>query len=151
MIEENEMLKTVVKELFPGIKLYENDVPKDFKRPCFIFIEPEDRSDTEELTKIVMKVTKTMTMYAFYPEDNGNLGNELRQKLQEYLMREKKHLIPGSNGRYFTVESCSTDTNKVECLIEYAMRISRTVSRNLPRPQAEIIRNIVTDFKIKED
>lgn len=143
MTDENEVLKAIVMKLFPSATLYENDVPTEFKRPCFVFIEPGDRTDTKELTKAILKVSRTIPLYGFYEEDNSSQGKEMQQKLLEYLMRDKKHLIPDSDRRYLTLDSCSVNDNTADFFLEFSICFSRTVMRNMSRSEATPIRHIV--------
>lgn len=141
---ENRWVLSILKELFPGIKIYENDVPKDFKRPNFVLIEPVDKISIKEVTKLSVQRTVNVTLYMYYEEGKTDVAVNMEASFMQRLYSQKKHLIPDSDKRYLTLEECGSNTDTVENLIEFSIQVSRTLAHTDPdATPATKIKNIV--------
>lgn len=141
-LPENRVFSDIVKEVFGDIRQYETDVPEDFERPCFLFINPDKSVQTEELTKAMYKETRTYEIYMFCIEGDVTGLTINKDKFIDYLMGLKKVPIPDT-GRYFTIEQVAADTNDTDFVVAYMVRVSRIKSRDLRRPQVDKIRKVV--------
>ena len=79
-LPENRVFSEIVKEIFGDILQYETDVPEDFTRPCFLFINPDKTTRTEPLTKAAYKAVYRYEIYGF-SEDGDVDGLRGKTKL----------------------------------------------------------------------
>lgn len=141
-LPENRVFSEIVKEVFGDILQYETDVPEDFERPCFLFINPDKSIQTEELTKAMYKETRTYEIYMFCKENDVTNLTIYKEKFIDYLMGQKKVPIPDT-GRYFTIEQVAADTNDADFVVAFMVRVSRIRCRDLRRPKSEKIRKVI--------
>lgn len=152
MQPENQVLSEIVHNVFPTMRQYENDVPKNFKRPCFLFINPDHNTTTQELTAFMYRVTKSFTVYAFASEQkNGNPDELLQTKnaLIDYVLGVKKYPIPDTDRQFFTVELVSAETNDIRAVTTFEFQLSRIIMRNRRRPQKDKIQKVVNEFTVE--
>ena len=60
---QNSVFSEIVKEVFGDIQQYETDVPQNFSRPCFLFINPDKTTRTKEMTASSYKVMQNYEIY----------------------------------------------------------------------------------------
>jgi len=130
---ENKVFSDIVKELYSDLTQYETDVPQNFERPCFLFINPCKSSRTEELTMRCYKQLQEYEMIFFGVIDDVEMLTEYKNSFIDYLLGVKKIPIPESD-RFFTIERVSENTNDTESLVIFTVEISRVLARNLRRP-----------------
>lgn len=146
-IPEHMTFSEIVKEIFGEIKQYEDDVPQDFIRPCFLFINPDKSTRTEPLTKAIYKVTYRYEMYGFSMEGDADGLRDMKDKLVDYLMGTPK--IPISNSdRYFTIENVEADTNDVDYVSAVMVEVSEIMNRNLRRASVPKINKIINEITV---
>lgn len=138
----NSVFSEIVKEVFGEVLQYETDVPEGFNRPCFLFINPDKSTKTEELTKTLYRETKLYEIYMFCVEGDVYGLTDNKEKLIDYLMGVKKVPIPGTD-KYYTLEDIAADTNDVESVVAFMIKVSQVKSRNLRRPQSEKINKVI--------
>lgn len=149
-LPENRVFSDIVKEVFGDIRQYETDVPEDFERPCFLFINPDKSVQTEELTKAMYKETRTYEIYMFCTEGDVTGLTINKDKFVSYLMGTKKVPIPDTE-RYFTIEQVVADTNDTDFVVAFMIRVSRVRSRDLRRPKADKIRQVVNKITLDRE
>lgn len=147
-LPENRALSDIVKEVFGDIMQYQIDVPEKFKRPCFLFINPDKSTKTEELTKTLYKETKTYEIYMYCAEDDVDSLTLNKEKLIDYLMGLKKIPIPDTE-RFFTIEKVVADTDDVNSMVAFMIEVFRVKSRNLRRNSVPKIQHIVNKVSIE--
>lgn len=146
-IPEHMAFSEIVKEIFGEIEQYEDDVPQDFTRPCFLFINPDKSTRTEPLTKAIYKVTYRYEIYGFSAEGDADGLRDMKDKLVDYLMGTPK--IPISNsGRYFTIENVEADTNDLEYVSAVMVEVSEIMNRNLRRASVPKINRIINEITV---
>lgn len=126
---------------------YEDDVPQDFTRPCFLFINPDKSTRTEPLTKAIYKVTYRYEMYGFSDDGDADGLRNMKDKLVDYLMGTPKIQIPGTN-RYFTIENVEADTNDVDYVTAVMVEVSQVRTRDLRRKPVSKINKIVNEITV---
>lgn len=161
MLEENQVLSNIFEAVYPGWKQYEGDVPQNFMRPCFLFLNPESNEDTEILSAAAYKTIKNFTVYAFVHNekeakeahiDRIDLLSEVKERVLDYVAGAIKYPIPNSDRRFMTMERASARTSEPGGFIEFSFRMSRILSRNLRRPPVPKIMYVRNDANIlKED
>lgn len=146
-LPENRAFSEIVKEIFGDIQQYETDVPEKFKRPCFLFINPDKATKTEELTKSLYKETRTYEIYMFCREEDVDSLTVNKDAFVDYLMGLKKIPIPDT-GRFFTIERVAADTDDVNFMVAFMIEVSRVRSRNLRRDPVPKIQKIVNKISV---
>lgn len=149
---QNSVFSEIVKTVFGDIQQYETDVPENFKRPCFLFINPDKNTRTQELTGKIYKVTKSYEIYYFARETEEGLPDveslaDYKDQFMDYLMGLKKVPIPGTD-RYYTIEQVSADTDDVNSMVAFMIEVSRVLSRDLRRPVVPKIRKVVNKITV---
>ena len=107
---QNSVFSEIVKEVFGDIQQYETDVPQNFSRPCFLFINPDKTTRTKEMTASSYKAKQNYEIYFFSTEDDVESLTSYKDSFVDYLMGVKKVPIPGTD-RYYTVEQVAADTD----------------------------------------
>lgn len=146
-IPEHMTFSEIVKEIFGDITQYEDDVPQDFTRPCFLFINPDKSTRTEPLTKAIYKVAYRYEMYGFSVEGDADNLRDMKDKLVDYLMGTPKIRIPDTD-RYFTIENVEADTNDVDYVSAIMVEVSEIKGRNLRREPVPKISRIVNEITV---
>ena len=144
---QNSVFSEIVKEVFGDIQQYETDVPQNFSRPCFLFINPDKTTRTKEMTASSYKVMQNYEIYFFATEDDVESLTSYKDSFVDYLMGVKKIPIPGTD-RYYTVEQVAADTDDVNSMVAFMIEVSRVKSRNLRRPWVPKIRKIVNSISV---
>lgn len=151
---ESRVITGIITTVFPGVTIYENDVPEGFERPCFLIVRPDKTTTVRELTRCTYEETKTYTLFAF-----DELPDELNQNIEQvskelestkqgfigYVMGTPKYLIPGSDRRYLTVEIVQAETDDLNAVITFTIRTKRTKQRDLRLPQYPPINKVVNN------
>lgn len=144
---QNSVFSEIVKEVFGDIQQYETDVPQNFSRPCFLFINPDKTTRTKEMTASSYKVMQNYEIYFFATEDDVESLTSYKDSFVDYLMGVKKIPIPGTD-RYYTVEQVAADTDDVNSMVAFMIEVSRVKARNLRRPGVPKIRKIVNSISV---
>ena len=144
---QNSVFSEIVKEVFGDIQQYETDVPQNFSRPCFLFINPDKTTRTREMTASTYKVMQNYEIYFFATEDDVESLTSYKDSFVDYLMGVKKIPIPGTD-RYYTVEQVAADTDDVNSMVAFMVEVSRVKARNLRRPGVPKIRKIVNSISV---
>lgn len=144
---QNSVFSEIVKEVFGDIQQYETDVPQNFNRPCFLFINPDKTTRTKELTASSYKVMKNYEIYFFAVEDDIEVLTRYKESFIDYLMGLKKIPIPNTD-RYYTIEQVAADTDDVNSMVAFMIEVSRVLSRNLRRPNVPKIRKVVNKITV---
>ena len=144
---QNSVFSEIVKEVFGDIQQYETDVPQNFSRPCFLFINPDKTTRTKEMTASSYKAMQNYEIYFFATEDDVESLTSYKDSFVDYLMRVKKVPIPGTD-RYYTVEQVAADTDDVNSMVAFMIEVSRVKARNLRRPAVPKIRKIVNSISV---
>lgn len=144
---QNSVFSAIVKEVFGDICQYETDVPEDFERPCFLFINPDKNTRTQELTGALYKVMKNYEIYFYSIEDDVEALAKYKDEFVDYLMGLKKIPIPGTD-RYFTIEQVAAETDDVNSIVAFMIEVSRVMPRNLRRQSVPKIKNIINSISI---
>lgn len=144
---QNSVFSEIVKEVFGDIQQYETDVPQNFSRPCFLFINPDKTTRTKEMTASSYKVMQNYEIYFFATEDDVESLTSYKDSFVDYLMGVKKIPIPGTD-RYYTVEQVAADTDDVNSMVAFMVEVSRVKARNLRRPGVPKIRKIVNSISV---
>lgn len=151
---DSKVLVNIIATVFPDVTIYENDVPQDFDRPCFLIIRPDKNTTTRELTKTIYEETKVFTIYAFdkLSDDMKSNIDTISQEMEstkhsfiDYLMGEPKHLIPNTDNRYLTVELANVEADDVNAVSEFTIRTKRILPRNLRKPKVNKIMEVVNN------
>lgn len=161
MLEENQVLSNIFKNVYPNWMQYESDVPQNFKRPCFLFLNPDANEDTEIMSAFAYKSTKNYTVYAFVHNENEakeshidriDLLSKVKVDILEYVAGAIKYPIPNSDRRFMTVERVSATANEPSGFVQFSFRLSRILSRDLRRPVVPKIMHVYNEAGIlKED
>lgn len=146
---QNFVFSEVIREVFGDVKQYEQDVPQNFIRPCFLFINPDKSTRTQELTATMYKIIQSYEIYFFAVEDDVETLTSYKDALVDYLMGVKKIVIPGTN-HYFTIEQVVADTDDVNSMVAFMIEVSRTRSRNLRRSAVNKIKDVINHVKVEE-
>ena len=144
---QNSVFSEIVKEVFGDIQQYETDVPQNFSRPCFLFINPDKTTRTKEMTASSYKAMQNYEIYFFATEDDVESLTSYKDSFVYYLMGVKKVPIPGTD-RYYTVEQVAADTDDVNSMVAFMIEVSRVKARNLRRPAVPKIRKIVNSISV---
>ena len=144
---QNSVFSEIVKEVFGDIQQYETDVPQNFSRPCFLFINPDKTTRTKEMTASSHKAMQNYEIYFFATEDDVESLTSYKDSFVDYLMGVKKVPIPGTD-RYYTVEQVAADTDDVNSMVAFMIEVSRVKARNLRRPAVPKIRKIVNSISV---
>ncbi len=144
---QNSIFSEIVKEVFGDIQQYETDVPQNFSRPCFLFINPDKTTRTKEMTASSYKAMQNYEIYFFATEDDVESLTSYKDSFVDYLMGVKKVPIPGTD-RYYTVEQVAADTDDVNSMVAFMIEVSRVKARNLRRPAVPKIRKIVNSISV---
>lgn len=144
---QNSVFSEIVKEVFGDIQQYETDVPQNFSRPCFLFINPDKATRTNEMTASSYKVMQNYELYFFAVEDDVEALTSYKEVFVDYLMGVKKIPIPGTD-RYYTIEQVAADTDDVNSMVAFMVEVSRVKARNLRRPVVPKIKRIVNSISI---
>ena len=144
---QNSVFSEIVKEVFGDIQQYETDVPQNFSRPCFLFINPDKTTRTKEMTASSYKAMQYYEIYFFATEDDVESLTSYKDSFVDYLMGVKKVPIPGTD-RYYTVEQVAADTDDVNSMVAFMIEVSRVKARNLRRPAVPKIRKIVNSISV---
>ncbi len=144
---QNSVFSEIVKEVFGDIQQYETDVPQNFSRPCFLFINPDKTTRTQELTASAYKVMQNYEIYFFAVEEDVEALTSYKDSFVDYLMGLKKIPIPGTD-RFYAVEQVAADTDDVNSMVAFMIEVSRVRARDLRRPKAPKIRRIVNSILI---
>lgn len=144
---QNSVFSEIVKEVFGDIQQYETDVPQNFRRPCFLFINPDKTTRTKEMTASSYKVMQNYEIYFFATEDDVESLTRYKDSFVDYLMGVKKIPIPGTE-RYYTVEQVAADTDDVNSMVAFMVEVSRVRKRDLRRPEVPKIRKIVNSISV---
>lgn len=144
---QNSVFSEVVKEVFGDIQQYETDVPQNFSRPCFLFINPDKTTRTKEMTASSYKVMQNYEIYFFAMEDDVESLTSYKDSFVDYLMGVKKIPIPGTE-RYYTIEQVAADTDDMNSMVAFMIEVSRVKIRNLRRPEVPKIGKIVNNISI---
>lgn len=144
---QNSVFSEIVKEVFGDIQQYETDVPQNFNRPCFLFINPDKTTRTKEMTASSYKVMQNYEIYFFATEDDVESLTSYKDSFIDYLMGVKKVPIPGTD-RYYTVEQVAADTDDVNSMVAFMIEVSRVKARNLRRPEVPKIRKVVNSISV---
>ncbi len=144
---QNSVFSEIVKEVFGDIQQYETDVPQNFSRPCFLFINPDKTTRTKEMTASSYKVMQNYEIYFFATENDVENLTSYKDSFVDYLMGVKKIPIPGTD-RYYTVEQVAADTDDVNSMVAFMIEVSRVKARNLRRSQVSKIRKIVNSISV---
>ena len=144
---QNSVFSEIVKEVFGDIQQYETDVPQNFSRPCFLFINPDKTTRTKEMTASSYKAMQNYEIYFFATEDDVESLTSYKDSFVDYLMGVKKVPIPGTD-RYYTVEQVAEDTDDVNSMVAFMIEVSRVKARNLRRPAVPKIRKIVNSISV---
>lgn len=151
---DSKVIVNIIATVFPGVQIYENDVPEGFIRPCFLIVRPDKNTTVRELTKAAYEETKLFEVYAFdeLPDDMKTNIDKVSQEIEatkhsliDYVMGVPKHLIPGSDRRYLTVELVSAEADDVNAVSAFMFRTKRTLPRDLRRPKVEKIMEVVNN------
>lgn len=159
LVDDNDskVLVNIIATIFPNVTIYENDVPQNFERPCFLIIRPDKNTTTRELTRTAYEETKVFTIYAFdkLPDDMKSnidvISKEIeatKHSLIDYIMGEPKHLIPNTDNRYLTVELANVEADDVNAVSEFTVRTKRILQRNLRKPKSNKIMEVVNNGTI---
>lgn len=141
-IPEHMVFSEIVREIFGEIIQYEDDVPQDFKRPCFLFINPSKNSKVDQLTKALYKETLRYEIYGFANENDVDGLYNMRDKLMDYLIGTPKIKLPETE-QYFTIENIEADTNYTDYVTGFMIEVSRLRKRNLKRVPVNKISTII--------
>lgn len=144
---QNSVFSEIVKEVFGDIQQYETDVPQNFSRPCFLFINPDKTTRTKEMTASSYKVMQNYEIYFFAMEDDVESLTSYKDSFVDYLMGVKKIPIPGTE-RYYTIEQVAADTDDMNSMVAFMIEVSRVKIRNLRRPEVPKIGKIVNNISI---
>lgn len=144
---QNSVFSEIIKEVFGDIQQYETDVPQNFSRPCFLFINPDKTTRTKELTASAYKVMKNYEIYFFAIEDDVEALTNYKDSFINYLMGLKKIPIPNTD-RYYTIEQVAADTDDVNSMVAFMIEVSRVLPRDLRRPYVPKIRKVVNKITI---
>ncbi len=149
---QNSVFSEIVKEVFGNITQYETDVPENFERPCFLFINPDKNTSTQELTGRIYKVTKSYEIYFFAKETEEKLSDvesltEYKDRFVDYLMGLKKIPIPNTD-RFYTVERVAADTDDINSMVAFMIEVSRILPRDLRRQVVPKIEKVVNKISI---
>ena len=144
---QNSVFSEIVKEVFGDIQQYETDVPQNFSRPCFLFINPDKTTRTKEMTASTYKIIQNYEIYFFAMEDDVESLTSYKDFFVDYLMGVKKIPIPGT-GRYYTIEQVAADTDDMNSMVAFMIEVSRVKIRNLRRPEVPKIGKIVNSISI---
>lgn len=139
---QNSVFSEIVKEVFGDIQQYETDVPQNFSRPCFLFINPDKTTRTKEMTASSYKAMQNYEIYFFATEDDVESLTSYKDSFVDYLMGVKKVPIPGTD-RYYTVEQVAADTDDVNSMVAFMIEVSRILPRNLRRHDVPKINKVV--------
>ncbi len=142
---QNSIFSEIVKEVFGDIQQYETDVPQNFERPCFLFINPDKATRTTELTATIYKVTQTYEIYFYAMEDDIETLTKYKDSFVDYLMGIKKIPLPNTE-RYYTVEQVIADTDDINSMVIFMIEVSRVKSRDLRRSKVPKIKKIVNNI-----
>lgn len=146
---QNSVFSGIVKEIFGDIQQYETDVPQNFTRPCFLFINPDKSTRTQELTAAIYKTMQDYEIYFFATEDDVEALAKYKDTFVDYLMGVKKIPIPETD-RFYTIERVAADTDDVNSMVAFMIEVSRVRARDLRRPTVSKIKKVAVDIKIKE-
>lgn len=144
---QNSVFSKIVKTVFGDIQQYETDVPENFKRPCFLFINPDKSTRTQELTTAIYKTMQNYEIYFFAAEDDVEALTEYKDTFVDYLMGLKKIPIPETD-RFYTIERVAADTDDVNSMVAFMIEVSRVRARDLRRPTVPKIRKMVNSISI---
>lgn len=151
---DSKVIVNIIATVFPKITIYENDVPQNFDRPCFLIIRPDKNTTTREITRTVYEETKLFTIYAFdeLPDDVKSNVDMISQEMEstkhaliDYIMGVPKHLIPDTDRRYITVEIVNVESDDVNAVSEFTLRTKRMLSRDLRKPKVNKIMEVVNN------
>lgn len=149
---DSQVIVNILSTVFPKIRIYENDVPEKFHRPCLLIVRPDNNTTVRELTAAVYEESKVFTVYAFDEKPDEKKSNidmiskemeGTKHSLLHYIMGTPKYLIPNSNRRFLTVEIVSVSADSMEAVTEFTIRTKKTLSRDLRRPKTEKIMSVV--------
>lgn len=144
---QNSVFSEIVKIVFGDVRQYETDVPEDFERPCFLFINPDKNTRTQELTGALYKTMQSYEIYFYSVDDDVEALTSCKDEFVDYLMGLKKVPIPGTD-RYYTIEQVAAETDDVNSIVAFMIEVSRVRSRNLRRQTVPKIRQIVNSITI---
>ncbi len=149
---QNSVFSEIVKEVFGDIIQYETDVPENFERPCFLFINPDKNTSTQELTRRIYKVTKNYEIYFFAKETEEKLSDvesltEYKDRFVDYLMGLKKIPIPNTE-RFYTIERVAADTDDINSMVAFMIEVSRILPRDLRRQIVPKIEKVINKISI---
>lgn len=144
---QNSVFSEIVKTVFGDIQQYETDVPQNFTRPCFLFINPDKNTRTQELTGAIYKTMQDYEIYFFATEDDVEALTEYKEAFVDYLMGLKKIPIPETD-RFYTIERVAADTDDVNSMVAFMIEVSRARARDLRRPTVPQIRKLVNSISI---
>ena len=152
MQPENQVLSEIVHTVFPNVRQYENDVPEGFTRPCFLFINPDRNTTTQELTAFMYRVTKSFVVYAFEKkQQDGNPDALLQTKnaIIDYVLGIKKYPILDTDRQFFTVELVSAETDDIRAVTTFEFQLSRVIMRDRRQSKKDKIHKVVNEFTIE--
>lgn len=144
---ENRVFSEIVKEIFGDILQYETDVPEDFTRPCFLFINPDKTTRTEVLTKAAYKAVYRYEIYGFSEDGDVDGLRKRKDMLVDYLMGCPKIPIPDTD-RYFTIENVDSDTNDADFVSIVMVDVSEIRRRDLRRKAVPKINKIIKQISV---
>lgn len=144
----NAAFSEVVKELFGDIQQYETDIPQNFARPCFLFINPDKETKTKELSAGLHQIFYRYEIQFYAVEDDVEGLTHYKNEFIDYLMSVKKVLIPDTDRRYFLIENVAADVNDFWSMVTFMVEVSRIQNRNRRIAQAPKIRKIVNTLKV---
>lgn len=145
---QNAVFSEVVREVFGDIQQYETDVPQNFVRPCFLFINPDKETKTKELSAGLYQIFYRFEIYFFAKEDDVEGLTHYKNELVDYLMGVKKVLIPDTDRRFFLIENIAADTDDINSMVAFMVEVSRIQNRNRRIAQAPKIKKIVNTLKV---
>lgn len=157
MREENLVLSNIVKDVFPDTKQYEGDVPQNFTRPCFLFINPAKTDRTTVVSAFMYKAQNTYTVYYFSPKEEQakQMGidrldhmTDVLQKVRHHAASGTKWPIPNSDRRFLTIEQISADAHEDADYIEFTFVVSRFIKRE--RTPAPVIREVQITIDVRD-
>jgi len=143
---ESKAFINFINALFPTYTIYEESIPKNFKRPSFLIVTPDLQTEVKQRTRFFYTEVKTFFMYGFVSKDV--LGST-KDKVLAGLPPGKKLLIPDSDNRYLAIESIRAKTSDEDSVIEFIIRAEKNC-RAIPESNVPKINEVKHNVKIDE-
>lgn len=143
---ESKAFNNLIYSLYPEFKIYNQSIPKDFKRPSFLVVTPEQDTRIVQRTKFFYSEFKNYVIFAF-TNDVESL-NDVKEKVLYEFLAKKKLLIDEEQIRYITIEKITAKTSTSDKVIEFNIETSQQKSNIVEKP-VQKIRQVINKITFK--